>query len=228
MNHIRLNKQAVSILILVLVFLVSSCEEIEYIDGNKYYIVDDVRKYMVDTTQTSFDMTDNNQITETFYIEKSGFNYLDRPYYHYFSSFRGAGYIQGRAYAENFNIAYKSRFSDYDLKFEITGWMDSVSILVVKWGEDKVEYGKREFDDNDYWFVYDFARKKITSKLKPEIIFHDSMTLKSKTYFDIIEIDFSKMSKTKRKNAPMKIYFAGKEGLIKFAPIDNIELVRNN
>jgi hypothetical protein len=228
MNHIRLNKQAVGILILILVFLLGSCEEIEYIDGNKYYIIDDVRKYMVDTTQTSFDMTDNNQISETFYIEKSGFNYLDRPYYHYLSSFQSIGYVQGRAYAENFNIAYKSRFSDYDLKFEITGWMDNVTILVVKWGEDKKEFGKREYDDNDDWFVYDFYRKKITSKIKPKIIFHDSMTLKSKTYFDIIEIDFSKMSKTKRKNAPMKIYFAGKIGLIKFVPIDNIELFRNN
>ena len=40
--------------------------------------------------------------------------------------------------------------------------------------------------------------------------------------------DFSKLSKTKRENAPLKIYFAGKVGLIKFVPYDNIEVVRNN
>lgn len=228
MNHIQLNNQAVAILILSLVFLLGSCEEIENIEGNKYYMVDDVRKYMVDTTQTNFDMTDNNQITETFYIDRSGFNYSDRPYYHYLSSFQSIGYRQGRAFAENFNIAYKSSFSGYDFKFELTGWMDNVTILIVKWGENKVESGKREWSENDYWFVYDFARKKITSKIKPQIVFHDSMTLKNKTYYDIIEIDFSKLSKTKRENAPLKIYFAGKVGLIKFVPFDNVELIRNN
>lgn len=228
MNHIQLNNQAVAILILSLVFLLGSCEEIENIEGNKYYMVDDVRKYMVDTTQTNFDMTDNNQITETFYIDRSGFNYSDRPYYHYLSSFQSIGYRQGRAFAENFNIAYKSSFSGYDFKFELTGWMDNVTILIVKWGENKVESGKREWSENDYWFVYDFAQKKITSKIKPQIVFHDSMTLKNKTYYDIIEIDFSKLSKTKRENAPLKIYFAGKVGLIKFVPFDNVELIRNN
>jgi len=33
MNHIRLNNQAVAILILSLVFLLGSCEEIENIEG---------------------------------------------------------------------------------------------------------------------------------------------------------------------------------------------------
>jgi len=50
------------------------------------------------------------------------------------------------------------------LKFEITGWMDNVTELVVKWGENKVEFGKREWDENDYWFVYNFAQKKSLRK----------------------------------------------------------------
>ena len=163
MNHIQLNKQIVGLIVFSFVFLLCSCE-IEYIDGNKYYIVNDIRKYMVDTTQSSFNMTDNNQISETFYIDKSGFNYLDNPYYHYFSSFQASGYIQGRAFAESFYIAYKSELSGYDFKFEITGWMDSVTILVVKWGENKVEFDKKKWSDNDYWFVYDFAQKKSPRK----------------------------------------------------------------
>jgi hypothetical protein len=46
------------------------------------------------------------------------------------------------------------------------------------------------------------------------------------TYQDVIEIDYSSLKDKINENTPSKIYFAGKAGLIKFVPLEGIEVER--
>lgn len=224
MKHIQFFSR--SILTILCILVLCACESPEYLNGTKHFLSDEVHKYMADTTITKFNMTDNVGISETFYVEKSNFGSYQWPHHHYFSLFHITGSIKAYGYAENFNIAYKSAFSNYTFRFELNSRSDNKTHLIVKWGEDDIEFEKKKYDDADNWFTYDFTDRKVTSRLKPKIRFAESMTIRNTTFYDIIEIDFSEISESKRMDAPYKITFAGKKGLIKFEPVKGIELTR--
>ena len=57
------------LLLLTLVLLYCYSCTVEDIDGKRFYIASEARKYMLDTTETSFRMEDNVGIIATFQIE---------------------------------------------------------------------------------------------------------------------------------------------------------------
>ncbi len=225
MKHFQLNKYLFLVSFIgILCCTFTSCE-VEDISGKHYYISNEVRKYMADTTQKYIDMVDNVQMKERFKIEKNYYFSIEEPNYLYFSTFTGAGTISGVAYSEIFSIAYKSVLNQYYFRFRITGNYDNETMLEVKWCEDSYNFSKNDFDDNNR-FEYNFRTKKVTSKLKPKVIFHDSLTIAETTYFDIIEIDYSSKKGKINENTPIKTYFAKNAGLIKFVPKEGIVLER--
>jgi hypothetical protein len=107
----------------------------------------------------------------------------------------------------------------------MTGNYGNETTLEVKWCEDSEYLYKDEYKDNNR-LEYNFSTKKVTSKVKPKIRFYDSLIVSNKTYFDIIEIDYSSIKNKINNNTPIKIFFAGKAGIIKFMPVEGIELER--
>lgn len=225
MKHFQLNKFAFLVLIICTLSSIFTSCEVEDISGNHYYISNEVRKYMADTTQKYIDMVDNVQMKERFKVEKNYFFNTEEPNYLYFSTFTGAGYISGIAYSENFSIAYKSLLNQYYFRYRITGNYGNETMLEVKWCEDSYNFSKNDFDDNNR-FEYNFRTKKITSKLKPKVRFYDSLTIASTSYFDIIEIDYSSKKDKINENTPIRVFFAKNAGLIKFEPKEGIVLER--
>jgi hypothetical protein len=225
MTHFQLNKFAFLVLIICILGSIFTSCEVEDISGNHYYISNEVRKHMADTTQKYIDMVDNVQMKERFKVERSYFFYTEDPNYLYFSTFTGAGYISGVAYSENFSIAYKSMLNQYYFRYRITGNYGNETMLEVKWCEDSYNFNKNEYNDNNR-FEYNFRTKKVTSKVKPKIRFYDSLIVSNKTYFDIIEIDYSSIKNKINNNTPIKIFFAGKAGIIKFMPVEGVVLER--
>ena len=225
MKHFQLNKHLFFFsFIIILSFSFTACE-VEDINGKYYYIDEVVRKYLTDTTQNHIDFVDNMLIKEHFVVERDYFFNTEEPYYLYHRSFIGAGYISGIAYAETFSISYKSVLNDYHFRYRIAGSYGNETTLEVKWCEDSNNLSKNDFDDNNR-FEYNFRTKKVTSKVKPKIRFYDSLVVANKTYFDIIELDYSSIKNKINSNTPIKVFFAGKTGIIKFMPVEGVELER--
>jgi len=225
MKHFQLNKLAFLVLIICTFGAFFTSCEVEDISGNHYYISNEVRKYMADTTQKYIDMIDNVQMKERFMIKKNYLFSIEEPKYLYLTTFTGAGNISGIAFSEIFSIAYKSLLNQYNIRYRLTGNYGNETKLEVKWCEDSYNFSKNDFEDNNR-FEYNFRTKKITSKVKPKIRFYDSLVVANKTYFDIIEIDYSSIKSKINSNTPIKVFFAGKTGIIKFMPVEGVELER--
>jgi hypothetical protein len=170
-------------------------------------------------------MVDNVQMKEKFHIERNYFFNTQEPYYHYFSEFKGGGSVKGTAFAETYTIAYKSILSQYYFRFRIRGSLLNQTTLEVKWCEDRYNFYKNDYEDNNQ-FEYNFCSKKVTSKIKPKVSFYDSLTISNTTYFDVIEIDYSNIKDKINENTPIRTFFASKVGLIKFIPKDGIIVER--
>ena len=211
------------LLLLTLVLLYCYSCTVEDIDGKRFYIASEARKYMLDTTETSFRMEDNVGIKETFHIEKNIFYNAQVPNYLYYEEFKGAGAISGTAVAEKFGITYESVLNQYYFRYSLTSVIETK--LEISWCLDDYNFSSNSWEDNNR-FEYNFNTKKVSSKLKPKVKFFDSLVVNNITYQDVIEIDYSSLKDKINENTPSKIYFAGKAGLIKFVPLEGIEVER--
>lgn len=224
MKHSLLNNSQKHILGLFFVFIMaSSCEHIENLQGKRFTISSEAKKYFIDTTSSSITMKDNVGFNETFYTEKSTFKFAQVPQYHYIEYIIGSGNYTGAFTAEKFGITYKSLLNNYYFRYLITSEVENQ--LEICWSEDSYNFSKREYEDNNR-FVYNFKTKKVTSKLKPLVVFHDSIIVSDIKYKNIIEIDYSKIKNKINENTPLKIYFASKAGLIKYVPQEGIVVER--
>jgi hypothetical protein len=225
MKHFQLNKQLILFVLTGLLSLIFTACEVEDINGKYYYIDESVHKYLPDTAQNHIDFVDNMLIKEHFIVERDYFFNTEEPFFLYHRNFFGAGDISGIAYAETFSISYKSVLNNYHFRYRMTGNYGNETTLEVKWCEDSEYLYKDEYKDNNR-LEYNFSTKKVTSKVKPKIRFYDSLIVSNKTYFDIIEIDYSSIKNKINNNTPIKIIFAGKAGIIKYMPVEGVELER--
>ncbi len=74
-----------------------------------FYLSDEARRYMIDTTIRSFHMVDNLGMTEAFYMDE----WIWYRTHHYFSEWGS----DGDAYGEAFGVAYLSSVNDYAFMF---------------------------------------------------------------------------------------------------------------
>jgi len=158
------------------------------------------QKYKIDPTITSFQMIDNNGITEQFYLN----NYL---------SYYNEPWKNGLF--EIYSIEYSSVLNNYNFNIELSA-DDISSILHISWNY------------NDYLY-YDFKTTEIDGEATiPILKFYDSIQIHNTTYYDIIEIDYTnKINKIDNKT-PIKTYISGKKGLIKLIRKDGNILERIN
>ena len=168
-----------------------------------FNICDDAKKFMVDTTITSFNFVDNYSITESFYLHNRTW-YEQHLYY----------YISGEAYFQHFGAAYSSTLNDYF--FMVTMRADEEDTYM------EIEWNQRER------FGYYFLQNKIEATPKPSMEFLDSLVVQEFTYYDVIKIDYSPVASQKDPLTPMVTYFAAKYGLIRFDVNDSIWLERVN
>lgn len=235
MRHIQLkNNGSHFILGFGLLIILFSCEveEIkpvknekyaENVEGKEYYISGDVKKYTFDVTKTSFQMSDNVGMQEKFHISTNRTYNGQIPTYYYFEPVVCSGIYTGTAYFENFGVSYQSVLNSYFFRYIITGGFETQ--LTIKWSEDVYDFNTRTFLDNNR-FEYNFKTKKVTSKVKPDVNFYDSINVKDFVYQDVIEIDYSDVKDKIDENTPVKSYFSGKSGLIKIMLKEGIVLER--
>lgn len=201
MKPTRLNN--ISGLLLLSLFLFSACGR--HCDSrDRFYFTPEDLKYQPDTTGYPFKMVDNHGITEEFYVDRTNFY----PDHHYFS-------ILGNEcdpVSETFGIAYHSTVNDYFISMVMRAGIPSASL--------EIDWNLRN------WFTYDFGTAKVIDGIAPEIYFYDSLTVRGKTYYKIIEIDYTGKINQIDANTPVKTYISGNEGLIKFIRKDNITLER--
>jgi hypothetical protein len=220
MRIFQSNKLSYLLLLTVVLTYSYSCTDIE---GKTFYIAGEAKKYMIESTETSIIMEDNVGLKETFHIEKGGLHNSQSPTFIFFEEFKGSGGFSGIAFAEIFGVTYKSVMSQYYFKYSLTSEIDTK--LVINWCLDSYNFSSSSWEDNNR-FEYNFNTKKVSSKLKPKVKFLDSMVVNNITYQDVIEIDYSSLKDKINENTPIKIYFAGKAGLIKFVPLEGIEVER--
>lgn len=227
MKIFQSNRLSSLLLLTILLIYSYSCTDesidVKTIEGKTFYIASEAKKYMVETTETSISMVDNVGLKETFKIEKGGLHDLQAPTFIFFEEFKGTGNFSGTASAKIFGVTYKSVMSQYYFKFSLTSKIDTK--LEIDWCTDTYDFSSGSWEDNNR-FEYNFNTKKVCSKLKPKVVFLDSLRVKNITYQNVIEIDYSGLKNKISENTPIKIYFAGKTGLIKFVPLEGIEVER--
>lgn len=158
----------------------------------------EAQKYKIDTTITSFQMIDNNGITEEFYINNIN------AYYH-------EPWTNGLF--EIYNIDFSSAINNYNFIIELRA-DDISSTLKINWNY------------NDYLY-YDFKTFEIYGEPTIATLkFYDSIQIKNTTYYDIIEIDYSNKINKIDSKTPIKTYISGKKGLIKLIRKDGNILER--
>ncbi|WP_456376488.1 hypothetical protein [Lutibacter sp.] len=160
----------------------------------------EAQKYKIDTTITSFQMIDNNGITEQFYLR----NYLS--YYH-------EPWENG--FFEIYSIEYSSVLNNYNFNIELRA-DDISSTLQINWNY------------NDYLY-YDFKTTEIYGETTiPILKFYDSIQIQNIIYYDIIEIDYTNKVNKINSKTPIKTYISGEKGLIKLVRKDGNILERIN
>lgn len=135
-------------------------------DGGTFYLSEESKAYMIDTTITSFEMVDSNGMTEGFYIPQDPFE----TQHHYFNDY-GNGIIE-----ESFNVQYNSTLNYYIFDFLLRA-IDDSTFLNIEWNQ------KDRFD-------YNLRTGEIEYGIAPKLSFHDSLTVRGVEYKDIIEIDY--------------------------------------
>lgn len=190
-----------TIFLLIIFILISRCGgDIEGV----FYIADEARKYQIDTTVYSFQMIDNNGITEEFYMDRN----IWYSTHHYFSEWG----TEGDASGETFGVAYFSSLNDYFFMFVLRAQ--------VEYTDMEIEWNQRDR------LVYNFKTQEITTDIKPKISFYDSISVRNISYGNIIEIDYSDQINNIDRNTPVKTYISGEKGLIKFILKDDIIFIR--
>lgn len=229
MRHFQSKNKCINFLLSFgILFFLFSCEReiIEdkiNIEGKDYYISSYAKKYIFNVTQTTILMNDNVGMQEEFSLSTNFIYNVKVPTYYYFERFIGTGMYKGTAYFETFGASYISVLNRYFFRYIITGGFDTR--LEIKWREDIYDFKTSSFLDNNR-FEYNFKTKNVSSKVKPEVNFYDSMLVRNVIYQDVIEIDYSNIENLIDENTPVKSYFSGKSGLIKLILKNGYELER--
>lgn len=160
----------------------------------------EAQKYKIDTTITSFQMVDKNNITEEFYLDKH-ISYFHEPWEN--------GLFE--IYSTNYVSVINNYYFNIDLRAD-----DIASTLSISWN----------YKSNLY---YNFKTAEIYGEPKaPLIKLSDSIKIRNKMYYDIIEIDYTNEINKIKDEIPVKTYISGKKGLIKFIRKDGNILERIN
>ena len=154
MKHIHLIFKYLFLLILVV-----SCipEEPE----GTFNLSEEAQKYKIDSTITSFQMIDNNGITEQFYLSNF-YSYYHEPW--------------ENGFFENYNVEYRSIINDYTLRIHL-GADDISDDLNINW------------NGNYYVYYYFDSGETYGDPLTPDIKLHNSIVVQNVTYFNIIELN---------------------------------------
>lgn len=178
--------------------LVLSCTEDTPV--GTFNLSQEAQKYKIDSTITSFQMIDKNNITEGFYLE----DYLN--YYH-------EPWEDGLF--EIYRVNYISVINNYYFEVNLRA-NDISSILSINW-------------NNKTQFNYYFKTTEIYGEPKaPSLKFSDSIKIRNTMYYDIIEIDYTNSISKIKDESLIKAYVAGKKGLIKLERKDGNILERIN
>ncbi len=159
---------------------------------------EEANKYKISNDITSFKMIDNNGITDLFRL-RNFYTHHNEPW--------------ENGFFEVYNIEYQSIINNYYFNFKLDA-DDYSSMLTLNW------------NNNDYVYYYFKTEEIETDKIKPNIKFYDSIMVRGKRYYDIIEIDYSKNTSSLSNKTPVKTFISGKEGLIKIVRKDGIFLER--
>lgn len=201
MKLIHLNK----IIILLIVFYLSSCCKNEI---NGTFLVQEIdKKYFPDTTITSFNMIDDNGITDKFHIRNLGNNHrlLSR---HSEPNRCGDGYV-----VEYYNVQYFSEINNFNLGIEIKNDFDG-RFLTFEW--NFLFYLVYNFDTKIAKLNYPYTTEgeTDTTTYYPNIVFLDSLNVFDVVYKDVIEIDLQEIVADNK--VPKKVYLASDTGLVQF------------
>jgi hypothetical protein len=191
MKHIHLIFKYLFLLILVV-----SCipEEPE----GTFNLSEEAQKYKIDSTITSFQMIDNNGITEQFYLSNF-YSYYHEPW--------------ENGFFENYNVEYRSIINDYTLRIHL-GADDISDDLNINW------------NGNYYVYYYFDSGETYGDPLTPDIKLHNSIVVQNVTYFNIIELDYTNNITKIDDKTPVKTYISGTKGLIKLIRKDGNILER--
>lgn len=193
MKHIRL-----TIKVLFIAVIIYSCTPDE--PEGIFNLSEAAQKYKIDTTITSFQMIDNNGLTEGFYLNNYN-SYFHRPW--------------ANGLFEIYNLDYKSVLNNYNFTINLRA-DDISSTLSLNWNYNNYVY-------------YDFKTTEVYGeKATPILKFYNSITIQNTIYYDIIEIDFSEKTHKIDDKTPVKTYISGEKGLIKLIRKDGVVLERIN
>ncbi len=197
MKRILLNKLiALSFFAFVAGSIFSSCCS-NQIHGT-FYIADEVRKYMPDTNILSFNMIDQNGITDGFYINEGAWYSTHL----YMSEWGEANRCGDASFSESFGVAYSSSINSNFLIISMRAYPEGTE-LEMEWNQmDRA--------------VYNFQTKEVTSEQKPKIKFIESMEINGKTYTNIVLFDYRNILTKISYGTPSQIFIAEKYGLIKY------------
>lgn len=197
MKHTLLNRLTWLLFFTILVGnIFTSCCSNE-IHGT-FYIDDEARKYMPDTTIRHFKMLDQNGITDGFYIDETTWYKT----HIYMSEWGSANRCGDASFSETFGVAYSST-------------MNGVFMMIVLRANPEGTELELEWNQTDR-VNYNFLTKEISSEKKPSIQFIDNMEIKGKTYTKVILFDFRNILQQISYGTPKQIYIAEKYGLIKY------------
>ncbi len=206
MRHIQLNKYIVVISISIFFLILNGCCK-DVINGT-FYISEEARKYMPDTTIQSFQMIDQNGITDGFYINDRNW-YSTHLYMNQWSEPDRCG--EGFK-TEDFGIAYSSTINDIFFMIVIRAQPEGTE-FEIEWNQlDRIKYN--------------FKTKEITSEQIADIQFVETIEINNKVYENVILFNLENILSDIDNQTPSKIYIAETYGLIKYETQNGIILER--
>lgn len=178
--------------------LVLSCTE--HTPVGTFNLSEEAQKYKIDSTITSFQMIDKNNITEGFYLDDV-LSYYHEPW--------------EDGLFEIYRVNYFSVINNYS--FDVNLRADDISsTLNFNWN----------YKTN---FYYDFKTTEIYGDPRaPSLKFSDSIKIRNTVYYDIIEIDYTNSVNKIKDESILKACVSGKKGLIKLVRKDGNILERIN
>lgn len=171
-----------------------------------FYLSNQAHRYAFDTSAISFQMIDNHGITEEFYQD----DYQWYNAHHYFED----NNFEGKSFYETFDIAFYSVLNNFYFSY----------VLQAKCDGTEFEFDWNRTDN----FYYNLNTNQFLNNEGPKISFFDTLNVQNVCYKRILLIDYSKKIHQITKNTPVKIYFSGEKGLIKFMLKDSTTFERIN
>lgn len=164
--------------------------------SGEYNIPDEYRKYLIDTTITSFEMSDQNGIS---------YGYMLSPAFG-----MGLSYFKGHGYTQEYQYMYYVPTMGSDSFWWNIWAMNSHDMpsLRVEWSFELV-------------MEYEFPTKKIINThgfaAKPQILLQDTITINHQVYNDIVIINIPEENLSDRPHVPFQTIVGGGIGPLQFS-----------